>query len=218
MKTLRKLYEAMQTLRDAGLSISNDLEKQINVLEEDIIKKDILPVIKEAIEPALKEVQREIVLVVDYRPGEPISLSLSRKTNVNSLISAKPIVAEPRPVIAPQNIVTPRNNNAYQPKPKSFANVIEIKRKFVSYMRRLNHKESTINGYINALDNHIPNFISKVYNNRNVSTFSYTDVEEVKIILKKLENNQDFRFENEYMHYEMSAALKKYLRFLAKID
>ena len=51
-------------------------------LEEDIIKKEILPVVTETIEPALKQVQRELVLVVDYHPGMPISVSLSRKTNM----------------------------------------------------------------------------------------------------------------------------------------
>lgn len=38
-------------------------------LEEDIIKKEILPVVTETIEPALKQVQRDLVLVVDYHPG-----------------------------------------------------------------------------------------------------------------------------------------------------
>ena len=146
MTSLKKLYEAMQTLREAGLSISQDMEKQINALEEDIIKKDILPVIKEAIEPALKDVQREIVLVVDYKPDEPISVSLSRKTNVNKLISATPIIATPSTTAVNKTIVVPRSNNVGQLKPRSFANANEILRSFVKYMRRLNHSESTVNG------------------------------------------------------------------------
>ena len=65
-------------------------------LEEDIIKKEILPVVTETIEPALKQVQRELVLVVDYHPGLPISVSLSRKTNITELIDAKRLEADPQ--------------------------------------------------------------------------------------------------------------------------
>lgn len=64
----------METLRREGLSLNEDLEKQVNELEENIIKKEILPIVTENIAPALKQVQRELVLVVDYVPGAPISV------------------------------------------------------------------------------------------------------------------------------------------------
>ena len=85
----------METLRKEGLSLNEDLEKQVSELEENIIKKEILPVVKETIAPALKQVQRELVLVVDYHPGEPISVALSRKTNISALIDAKRLEADP---------------------------------------------------------------------------------------------------------------------------
>lgn len=69
MSRLGDLYKAMETLRKEGLSLNEDLERQVSELEEDIIKKEILPVVTETIEPALKQVQRELVLVVDYHPG-----------------------------------------------------------------------------------------------------------------------------------------------------
>ena len=84
MSRLGDLYKAMETLRKEGLSLNEDLERQVSELEEDIIKKEILPVVTETIEPALKQVQRELVLVVDYHPGMPISVSLSRKTNITN--------------------------------------------------------------------------------------------------------------------------------------
>ena len=69
MSRLGDLYKAMETLRKEGLSLNDDLERQVSELEEDIIKKEILPVVTETIEPALKQVQRDLVLVVDYHPG-----------------------------------------------------------------------------------------------------------------------------------------------------
>ena len=81
MSRLSDLYKAMETLRKEGLSLNEDLEKQVSELEENIIKKEILPIVTETIAPALKQVQRELVLVVDYVPGMPISVHLSRKRN-----------------------------------------------------------------------------------------------------------------------------------------
>ena len=95
MSRLGNLYKAMETLRKEGLSLNEDLERQVSELEEDIIKKEILPVVTEPIEPALKQVQRELFLVVDYHPGMPISVSLSRKTNITQLIDAKRLEADP---------------------------------------------------------------------------------------------------------------------------
>ncbi len=84
----------METLRKEGVS-TDDLEKKVGKLEEEIIKKEILPVVTETIAPALKPVQRELVLVVDYHPGEPVRVSLSRKKNIAELIDAKLLEIDP---------------------------------------------------------------------------------------------------------------------------
>ena len=49
MSRLGKLYEAMETLRKEGLPVNEDLEKKANELEEEIIKKEILPVLSRTI-------------------------------------------------------------------------------------------------------------------------------------------------------------------------
>ena len=106
----------METLRKEGLSLNEDLERQVSELEEDIIKKEILPVVTETIEPALKQVQRELVLVVDYHPGMPISVSLSRKTNITQLIDAKRLEADPE---VEHKEFGPRKNKRTQIAPKT---------------------------------------------------------------------------------------------------
>lgn len=95
MSRLSKLYDAMQTLRNEGLALE-DIENQVSQLEEEIIQKEILPIVTESIAPALKEVQRELVLVVDYKPNEPISVHLSRRRNIMDAIDdAKVITPDP---------------------------------------------------------------------------------------------------------------------------
>lgn len=96
MSRLNKLYEAMETLRKEGLPVDENLERKANELEEDIIKKEILPVLSKTIEPALQPVKRELVLVVDYVPGQPLSVHLSRKRNFAAELSdAKEMVLDP---------------------------------------------------------------------------------------------------------------------------
>ena len=97
MSRLSDLYQAMETLRKEGLELSDGLEKQVSELEEEIIKKEILPVITETIAPALKPVKRELVLVVDYVPDAPLSVHISRKHNIAAaIIDAKEITPNPR--------------------------------------------------------------------------------------------------------------------------
>ena len=96
MSRLSKLYEAMETLRKEGLPVDENLERKVNELEEDIIKKEILPVLSKTIEPALQSVKRELVLVVDYVPGQPLSVHLSRKRNFAAeLTDVKEMVLDP---------------------------------------------------------------------------------------------------------------------------
>ena len=95
MSRLSELYRAIETMRRENLA-TDDLEVKVCQLEEEIIKKEILPVLKERIEPALQPVQRELVLVVDYVPGKPLSVHLTRKRNFTAAIpDAKEMVLDP---------------------------------------------------------------------------------------------------------------------------
>lgn len=96
MSRLDQLYKAMQTLNSEGLVLNEDLLNQVSELEEKIIKNEILPIIRETIEPALSPVQRDLVLVVEYSPNTPISVKLTRKRSfVNELPDAKVIEPDP---------------------------------------------------------------------------------------------------------------------------
>jgi hypothetical protein len=96
MTKLEKLYSTIQNLKELGLELGEDLLKQTNELEQDIIKKEILPVISEKIEPIIGQIQRELVLVVDYVPNEPLSVRLSRKRNFSAEMETIEIVPDPQ--------------------------------------------------------------------------------------------------------------------------
>ena len=96
MTKLEKLYSIIENSRDVGVKLPKGVLQQVEELEEGIIKKEILPVVTETIAPALKQVQRELVLVVDYNPNSPISVHLSRKTNITALLDAKIMEIDPQ--------------------------------------------------------------------------------------------------------------------------
>lgn len=115
MSRLKDLYNAIETLRKEGVSTS-DLEYKVGKAEEEIIQNEILPMLTETIAPALKQVQRELVLVVDYKPDSPISVHLSRKRNITDVISDA-VEIRPDPVVTHK--VGPVRENVKNRMPKS---------------------------------------------------------------------------------------------------
>lgn len=79
MTKLQELYETREKLQSLGIEPNADLEKQLAALEEEIIKNEIVPKLKEAVEPTLQPVKRDLVFVVEYSPKEGVHVQLSRK-------------------------------------------------------------------------------------------------------------------------------------------
>lgn len=94
MSKLSKLYELRRLSQEFGMEWTEKQERQLEAEEEHLIKKEMLPVVTKSIEPALSQVERELVLVVDYVPGTPFKVSLSRKRN---LLEALEDVVEIKP-------------------------------------------------------------------------------------------------------------------------
>lgn len=82
MSKLSKLYELRRLSQEFGMEWTEKQERQLEAEEEHLIKNEVLPVVSKSIEPALSQVERELVLVVDYVPGTPLKVSLSRKRNL----------------------------------------------------------------------------------------------------------------------------------------
>lgn len=79
MSNLQDLYKAIATLRKNNIPIDDNLSKRLDEAEEQIIRDEILPIIGKNIEPTLRQIQRKLVLVVDYDPSAPISVRMTRK-------------------------------------------------------------------------------------------------------------------------------------------
>ena len=96
MTKLEKLYASIKGLQELGLPLNDETLKAADDLEEQLIKTEILPAMSKDIEPRLSQIQRELVLVVEYKPGTSISVALSRKTNIAELLDAKILEQDPQ--------------------------------------------------------------------------------------------------------------------------
>lgn len=88
--SLKDLYASMRTLRKAKIS-TTEINEKLSELEEKLIRLKILPLLSQQLTPALSDIERRLVLVVDYNPGEEVKVSLSRRVDLKTAIEAKEI-------------------------------------------------------------------------------------------------------------------------------
>jgi len=79
MTNLEKLYQLIIYSKEVGLSLNDEMLQKADMLEEDLIKNEIIPRLSESIEAIITQIQRPIVLVVDYVPDEALNVRLTRK-------------------------------------------------------------------------------------------------------------------------------------------
>lgn len=89
MTKLEKLYSIIENSKAVGVKLGKDVLQQVETLEEGIIKEEILPALSDDIAPRLEPIKRDLVLVVEYHPGKPISVALSRKAKISEIVGTK---------------------------------------------------------------------------------------------------------------------------------
>ena len=114
MTKLEKLYSIIENSREVGVKLSKDVLQQVEELEEGIIKEEILPALGNDIAPRLEPIKRDLVLVVEYHPGEPISVALSRKTKISEIMGAKTLT--PRSSTPVKSEEEPADVKPHEPK------------------------------------------------------------------------------------------------------
>ncbi len=85
---LDAIYGLVEYSKKTGIELNDDQLRQISEREEQYIKEEVLPLLRSSIEPVLRKIQRELTLVVNYRPNDPITLRISRDPNLSDLQGA----------------------------------------------------------------------------------------------------------------------------------
>lgn len=79
MNKLEALYSAIENFQKLGVKIDEKtIESTLNI-EEGIICSEMIPAMSNAIIPIISQIQRELVLVIEYSPDKPIELKMTRK-------------------------------------------------------------------------------------------------------------------------------------------
>lgn len=119
MTKLEKLYSIIENSNEVGVKLPKDVLQQVEELEEGIIKEEILPALSHDIEPRLTPIKRDLVLVVEYHPGEPISVALTRKVKISEISGAitltpkngTPVTSDEKPEETPNHEPTKHVEN-----------------------------------------------------------------------------------------------------------
>ena len=115
MTKLEKLYSIIENSKDVGVKLPKDVLVQVNELEEGIIKDEILPALSKDIAPRLNPIKRDLVLVVEYHPGEPISVALSRKAKISEIVDAKTLTPQTAKVSTPVKPEVAKTIESHEP-------------------------------------------------------------------------------------------------------
>jgi hypothetical protein len=79
MTKLEQLYNSIQNLKELGVQLPDKLIEETNRVEAEIIQHEVIPALSDAIDPIINQIQRELILVVEYIPDEPLQVKMTRK-------------------------------------------------------------------------------------------------------------------------------------------
>lgn len=79
MTKLEQLYNSIENLKELGVQLPDKLIEETNRVEEEIIQNEVIPALSQAIDPIINQIQRELLLVIEYSPNEPLQVKMTRK-------------------------------------------------------------------------------------------------------------------------------------------
>ena len=79
MKELDKAYEAVQMLESLGLPVSNETLEAIAQKEEEVLQNEIIPLIKQDLEPLVGKMRNSFQLQLTYSKEKGIDISVTEQ-------------------------------------------------------------------------------------------------------------------------------------------
>lgn len=77
MDKLTKTYEAVEMLRNLGLPISGDLLKTIAQMEKEYLTEEVLPLLKQELEPMVSNMQNNFQVEITFDRNVGLNLRLA---------------------------------------------------------------------------------------------------------------------------------------------
>ena len=126
MDKLKKLYEAVDMLETLGLPVSKEQLSIIAQMEREYLRDEIIPLIKQELEPLVKDMRNKFALDVKYSRGKELDIELAESLgpNRNSAPSTEDIGYRKKKYIL--RVTFPNNKvSCHQIVSKTFVDVIE---------------------------------------------------------------------------------------------
>lgn len=79
MTKLEQLYQTINSLKDLGLSLNDEIMEEADKLEEELIRGEIIPRLSRLIDPIVTQIQRPVIMTVEYVPEQPLDICLTSK-------------------------------------------------------------------------------------------------------------------------------------------
>lgn len=76
MEKLKKAYEAVEMLRALDLPISSEQLQAIATMEQEYLAQEVIPLVKQEMEPLVEKMQGEFHLSVDFTPEDGLSIEI----------------------------------------------------------------------------------------------------------------------------------------------
>lgn len=87
---LRLLHETISNMESLDLPITNEILLKRTMIEDEVIKSELLPLLSDQIEPIIGWLTKEFVIVVDYDPKIGLDVKLSQKKSLREAIKNVP--------------------------------------------------------------------------------------------------------------------------------
>ena len=84
MDKLDKAYEAVDLLENLGLPVSNEQLNAISQMEKDYLSEEIIPLIKQELEPMVQKLRNQFNMTVVYTKENGLEILLSEPNMYSS--------------------------------------------------------------------------------------------------------------------------------------
>jgi len=77
MTNLEKLYQSLHNLEDFGITLSDEMQQDVESLEKELIINDIIPRLTKSVEQMMQQIECPVSIMIHYDPEMSLNIELS---------------------------------------------------------------------------------------------------------------------------------------------
>lgn len=173
METIKKLYELKRSLKEAGVSIPEDLLQKIALLEREVIESRMAD-LQFAADLMFEDIESPYEVIAKYNPENGVEVTLKQNTIHNKPSSGSRAKAE--------------------------KSLLDLRSSFVAYIKKLNVGRKTKLDYIHNID-HVRIVDELIRQTGKKSMFEVTDINTLNSVLSDVGNGYHYTTLKHYINF-----------------